>query len=418
MAEDEIICGACGSRNPKGLTKCHDCGAELKTPSAGDVDEIDKLLESILDVDAEGEAEAKEPDSTPGGEIEEKEMIDELLDSLLIEEEKKGEGVDVFECPLCSTMVSVDAKACPNCGAEFVESKEGEVEAEAPAVEEVVEEVPEEVEAPKPKPVVPVMRKVEPRPVEVEPVRAADRPAAPKVEVSEAEIPKTHIYDGRIIDITIIITIVALITIFLVFQMYYFSNLNAGTLGAFFGVVLMGMFIVYFFFRISTSAVAQGDKLVKQGMYAEAIQMYDRGIRLGIRPGNAWTSKGVAYKRLGEYENALKCHNLALKLNPKNEIAWCNKGDVLFKLQNLEEALDCYDKAIDLKPRYAIAWNNKGATLAMIGRFDEAKECYKKAIQLRPKYVAAWLNQGEVLVRLGRRTEAEKCLRRAKALGA
>lgn len=413
MAEDEIICGVCGSRNPKGLTKCHDCGAELNAPAASEVDEIDKLLESILDVDAEGETEAKGPEAKPGSESEEKEMIDELLDSLLIEEEKKDEAVDVFECPLCSTMVSVDAKACPNCGAEFVESAEAEVEAEAPVAEEVAEEVAE----PEPKPVVPVLRKVEPRPVEVEPTKPTEKPA-PKVEVSEAEIPKTHIYDGRIIDFTIVGTIVALVAVFLVFQMYYFSNLNAVTLGTFFAVVLIGMFVVYFFFRISTSAVAQGDKLVKQGMYAEAIQMYDRGIRLGIKPGNAWTSKGVAYKRLGEYENALKCHNLALKLNPKNEIAWCNKGDVLFKLQNLEDALDCYDKAIDLKPKYAIAWNNKGATLAMAGRYDEAKECYKKAIQLRPKYVAAWLNHGEVLVRLGRRTEAEKCLRRAKALGA
>jgi len=406
VAEEETVtCGLCGAENPKGIVYCRECGVELEKEPTEDEGEED-LVVGLLDVPKE-EDEAKEGAEAP----KEKEDFDELLDSLLIEEEKKEE-VGEFECPLCSAPVPADAKSCPQCGADFVEAEEEAVpEPEVPLEEEVavepevpptVEEVEEPVPAKPKKPKVKIKEKVKP----------------PEVEVSEAEIPKTHIYEGRIIDFTILGTIIALIAIFFGFQMFYFSNLTSVTLGVFFAVMFIGIFIVYFFFRISTSAVSQGDKLVKQGLYAEAIQMYDRGIRLGINPASAWTSKGVAYKRIGEYQNALKCHNIALKLNPKNEIAWCNKGDILFKLKRLNEALEAYDQAIELKPKYAIAWNNKGATLAIAGRYEEAKECHKKAIQLRPKYVAAWLNQGEVLVRLGRRKEAEICLRRAKALGA
>ena len=378
------------------------CGTILAEKPAGPSDELDKLLAGILD---EGEKPAAaEPAGKPKGEKAREGEADELLDSLLVEEQARTGGGD-FECPVCHGLVAGDARSCPKCGTEFA------------VVEPVTEEAAAQPAEEAPQAVEPFQHA--PAPVVLKPaVKPAEKAKPPKAEVSDSDIPKTHIYEGRIIDFTIIGTIIALLAVFIGLKMYIFSNLNPMTLGIFFLIVLLGMAVVYYFFRSSTSAVAQGDKLVKRGLYNEAIQMYDRGIRLGVKPASAWTSKGVAFKRLGDLESALKCHNIALKINPGSEIAWCNKGNVLFKMDRLEEALRAYDRAIELKPKYAVAWNNKGATLAMVGRFDEAKDCYTKALSLKPRYVAAWLNQGEVLVRLGRRSEAEKCLRRAKALGA
>jgi len=41
--------------------------------------------------------------------------------------EKKEEVEEVFECPLCDTMVPADADVCPNCGAEFAEDESEEI---------------------------------------------------------------------------------------------------------------------------------------------------------------------------------------------------------------------------------------------------------------------------------------------------
>src|SRR2546428_571670 len=169
-------------------------------------------------------------------------------------------------------------------------------------------------------------------------------------------------------------------------------------------------------FRISNSAVAQGDHLVKQGRYQEALAHYERAIRLVRRPSYAWTSRGVAMRYLGRLDEALRCHENAIRLDPENEVAWCNLGTVYFKKGLLAKALDCYDKAIHIRPKYAIAWNNKGVVYARMNRFVDADKCHTKATKLRPEYVAAWLNRGEVLARLGARDEAQKCLERARSI--
>ena len=382
MAEDSSVrCGVCGYPNPPGATVCKECGNKL-IPSAEagiEEEEIDKLLEDL----GEFEAPAPAPKDKGGLDIE-KEIVDELLDSLLVEEEKAAE--EMFECPMCGTSLPSDAVVCTNCGVEF------EAPA-APAVEEMPpppaeEAVEEEMEAP------------------------------PEVEVSEAEIPKLRGASGRLIDIVVVATILALVVVFFGFGMYSATQISAMSLGIFGAVAIAGMVVGLALFRISTSAMAQGDRLVKEGRYSDAIEYYNRAIKMGSRPSTAWSSKGVAFKRLKEYDEALRCENTAIQLNSKNEFALCNKGDVYFKLGNYREAITCYDKALEIRPRYAIAWNNKGAALARMNKFEEAKKCHDRAIKLKPKYVAAWLNRGEVLVRLGRRDEAEKSLNRARSLGA
>ncbi|UCD92102.1 MAG: tetratricopeptide repeat protein [Methanobacteriota archaeon] len=384
MAEGKSVrCAVCGYPNPPGAEACKECGTKL-VPSveAGmEEDEIDKLLEVLGEVETPTAA----PKGKAGLDIE-KEIVDELLDSLLVEEEK--EAKEVFECPMCGATLNADAVVCSSCGVEF-EAPVPELEVPPPPTAEVPEEIAEE--------------KYEP---------------SVKVEVSEVDLPKMRSLSGRLIDVVVIITVIALVAVFFAFGMYSATDITVVSLGVFGGIAVGGMIVGLALFRISTSAMAQGDRLVKEGRYSDAIEYYNRAIRMGSKPSVAWSSKGVAFKRMKEYDEALRCEDIGIKIDPKNEFAWCNKGDIYFKKGEFPEAVACYDKALEIRPRYAIAWNNKGAALARLGEFKEAKSCHEKAIKLRPKYIAAWLNRGEVLVRLGQREEAEKSLRRAKSLGA
>ncbi len=397
MAEAEIVCEVCGTSNPPTATDCKECGMKLKGRKEGG--EVEKLLQDLIEAPSTDKAKAGEE-----GLDMDKEAVDELLDSLLVETsaaeaeeaattgepeaaeaEVEAPAEEAFECPQCGAEVSGDAASGPNCGAVFAAPGEGA--AEAPAAEE-----------------------------------AAAPPAAgeeaPAMAVSETETSKVSALSGRLIDLTVLGTVAALLVLFLVFGMWDQANLSALNLVLFVVVAAAGFGAGLAFFRLSTSATTQADRLVKEGRYEDAVALYDRAIRMGTKPATAWTSKGVAFKRLGQYAEAMRCHNVALKLNPKNEIAWCNKGDILFRAGKLDKAVECFDKAIELRPKYAIAWNNKGAALAKSGRFEEARECEDRAVELRPRYVAAWLNRGEVLARLGERDEAQRCLERARALGA
>jgi len=385
--EPKVKCRVCGADNPPGIEFCESCGVKLEAASAKEEADVDKLLEELIE--APGEAEAASAEGGKESIDVEKELVDELLDSLLIEEQ--AAPTEEFECPLCGTPLPVHAEVCTHCGARFakVEAEEAKAKEAAP-VEETIAEAEEEAEAPV------------------------------AVSVTEEDVSKIKVGHGRLIDVDVAGTVVALLAIFALGRMYDSAALAANPilLVVFIVVAIVGMAAGMMLLRMSTSAIVQGDKLVKEGSYQDAIYYYDRAIRMGSKPASAWASKGVAFKRMGKFEDALHCQNVALKLDPENEIAWCNKGDIYFKSGDLSKAIDCYDKAIELKPKYAIAWNNKGAALAVSKKFNEAKECHDKAVRLKPRYVAAWLNRGEVLARLGMRDEAQKCLDRAKALGA
>lgn len=386
MAETpKLKCKVCGAENPPGVEYCESCGVKFEAAPAKEEADVDKLLEELIDV-APRESEAAPAEGERESLDVEKELVDELLDSLLIED--AAAPTEEFECPLCGTPLPVHAEVCTHCGARFAKLEaEEEKAAKAPAAPAKEEE-------------------------------KAEAPVA--VRVTEEDVSKLKVSHGRLIDITVFGTVAALAVVFLVGGMYDSGKLseNPFVLVIFIMVAIVGMIVGYMLLQMSTSAIVQGDKLVKEGSYQDALYYYDRAIRMGSRPASAWASKGVALKRMGKLEEALHCQNVALKLDPDNEIAWCNKGDMYFKLGDLAKAVDCYDRAIEIKPKYAIAWNNKGAALAVAKKFKEAKECQDKAVQLKPRYVAAWLNLGEVLARLGQRDEAQKCLDKAKALSA
>ena len=386
---EPVACRVCGAKNPEGVQFCESCGVEIVAATQGKEEpEIDKLLESLTETKA---AEA----GSEGLDLD-KEIVDELLDSLLVEEGP----ADHFDCPLCGTKLPLGSSMCAKCGATFA----GAV---APAAERA--ETPSEgreAEAAVAPPTSETPSGEETPPVEV--------------AITDPDVSSLRVRSAKLIDIVVLGTIVGLGVVFAAFQMWQWSSIaqNPGSLVVFGAVGGAGLVLGLVFFRMSTSAIAQGDQLVKDGRYEDSLYYYDRAIRMGSNPASAWTSKGVALKRLGRLSDALRCHSIALKLDPENEIAWCNKGDIYFRAGKLDTAIECYDKALDIRPKYAIAWNNKGAALARAGRFREARRCHDQAVTLKPKYVAAWLNRSEVLARLGLREEAEKSLDHARSLTA
>ena len=395
--QPKLVCEVCGTVNPPTATECSQCGIRLT--AARNAAEVERLLEEFI------EAEPEQPTVKAADESLDldKEEVAGLVDSIVVPPSRKKpipaspasrkptaprvapKAVERFECPACGTEVSSSATACPTCGARF-----GTVE-------------PEDAAQPPP-----------PGPV------AASEEAEPSVSVSEPTVSLWRVISGRLIDLVVIGTMIALVGIFFGFKMYSWAAIAAypTALVLFIAVAGGGFGTGGMLFRISTSAIAQADRLIKDGRYQEAIPLYDRAIRMGTRPSEAWTGKGVAFKRLGRLEEAMKCQDFALKLDAESEIAWCNKGDLYFHMGQPEAAIESYDKALVIRPRYAIAWNNKGAALARAGRYEGARRCHDRAVDLKPKYVAAWLNRGEVLARLGEAEEAARCLERARALGA
>ncbi len=352
-------------------------------------------------------------------------------------------------CPICELPNPANAKQCAACGITFAAGPSTEkVDAILEDLLDLSHAPPEGPSAPSPDPDSPelddtsaeqlfdsLLAEVQPSPDDAtaevgDASSVAEGPgSATRSDEDVERIPvvatpaetdgrKILRISGRILDAVTFASVGALLAVFVFFRMYAnpFNPSNPFPTLLFIAVAVGGMAAALGIFRLSNSDVAQGDRLVKQGRYADALRHYERAIRLVRRPSYAWTSRGVAMKYLGRLDEALRCHENAIRLDASNGAAWCNLGTVYFRKDQLGKALDCYDKAIKIHPRYAIAWNNKGVVLSRLGRFEDADRCHAKATKLRPEYVAAWLNRGEVLARLGDREEAQKCLERARTI--
>jgi len=351
-----LSCPVCGVANPPDATVCDACGYSLTDSRT---EKVDALLDDLLDLRNVPTSEAPASIEEEGPDIDES-VAEQLFDSLLVEIQ-------------------------PSASDDAPEVRAESSVADVPGASQVFGDVDR----------IPVL-------------------ATP----AETEGRKLLGISGRMFDLVTFGSVGALLAVFFLARMFErpFDAANPLPTVLFAAVAIGGIAAAFLLYHLSNSAVAQGDRLVKEGRHQEALVHYERAIRMVRRPSYAWTSRGVAMKYLGRLDDALRCHETAIRLDPENEVAWCNLGTAYFKKAELEKALECYDRAIEIRPRYAIAWNNKGVVLARMNRFEEADSCHAKATKLRPEYVAAWLNRGEVLARLGSREEAQKCLERARAI--
>jgi tetratricopeptide (TPR) repeat protein len=95
-----------------------------------------------------------------------------------------------------------------------------------------------------------------------------------------------------------------------------------------------------------------------------------------------WYGKGTALANLGKCEQAIECFDKAIKINPNESDLWCSKGTALYYLGKYEESIKCYNKSIAIDPDNAIAWLCKGKVLKSLGRSEDAKDCFNRAKEL------------------------------------
>ena len=64
----------------------------------------------------------------------------------------------------------------------------------------------------------------------------------------------------------------------------------------------------------------EGQRLVDQGRYTEALQAYDNGIALSPQWTDLYYHKGTAYSKLGMIDEAVGAFNKVNEINPKDGV--------------------------------------------------------------------------------------------------
>jgi len=150
----------------------------------------------------------------------------------------------------------------------------------------------------------------------------------------------------------------------------------------------------------------QGNQLLQQGYYADAVLAYNQAISLNPNQAEAWYNRGNALGCLQQYSEALAAYQRAIALQPERADFWVNRGHILVRLQQHSEAIASYDKAIALQPNNSEYWQHKGSLLARLQKYAEALTAYEKASLLAPEKYEFWHLKGNLLAKLQQTEQA------------
>jgi len=151
----------------------------------------------------------------------------------------------------------------------------------------------------------------------------------------------------------------------------------------------------------------RGNAYVKLGQHKKAVEDYNEAISLKPDYAPAYINRGNAYTELGQYLMAIEDYNKALHLKPDYaDTIYNNRGDAYNKLGQYQLAINDFNNSIRLNPAYIKAYNNRGATYVKLGQHQQAIDDYSKVISLKPDEATAYLNRGNAYIKLDRHQQA------------
>ena len=121
---------------------------------------------------------------------------------------------------------------------------------------------------------------------------------------------------------------------------------------------------------------------------AEAMEAYDRALRMDPAKVDALLNCGTLYYEDGNFEKAVEYFVRAISLQPDSALAHFNLGSVLEELGNLEAARKHLRQAVRLELNYPDAQYNLAYVCEKLGALAEAREHWIEYLKLDP--VGPW----------------------------
>src|SRR5882724_2308802 len=173
-------------------------------------------------------------------------------------------------------------------------------------------------------------------------------------------------------------------------------------------------------------ALLQGERLLDDGRYPEALQELKRAAALLNTNAVAWNYLGVAYHHVGDVTNAAQAYQQALKLNrdlveahfnlgclwleqnrldnAKAELSaftlrqgnsttgWLKLGSAQLRSRELGAAEKSFHEALRCSPQNPEALNGLGLVQMQRNNPHDAAQSFNAALQQQPDYAPALLN--------------------------
>ena len=134
--------------------------------------------------------------------------------------------------------------------------------------------------------------------------------------------------------------------------------------------------------------------LTDQRKIEEAIECYEKGIKINPKYAMIYNNLGAIYKYKNKYKEAENYYKKSIKLDNKIPEPHNNLGNLYTAHNKYKEGIISYNNAVNLKPDFFIAHYNLGITYKTLGKIKESKKHFKECIKINPNLYTAHRNLG------------------------
>ena len=145
-------------------------------------------------------------------------------------------------------------------------------------------------------------------------------------------------------------------------------------------------------------SLLDGEKLLKEGRPAQAVERLQKAARLMPKDARAWNFLGLAHHGNQQPDEAIRAYQTAISLDRNLAAARYNLGCLYLEQNNLNAAAtELYTYAL-LQPTSVDGLLKLGVAHLRAKRLREAETCFKSALELHPRQPEALNNLGVLQV--------------------
>ena len=135
----------------------------------------------------------------------------------------------------------------------------------------------------------------------------------------------------------------------------------------------------------SDRLVDQGNALITNSKFKEAVQVLTKAIALNSKDATAYDDRASAFYSLNKFNEAIADENESLKIDDKNFLAHLNRGSAYLANHDYKSAIADFSRAHEIYPGNAAALTNLAIALHESGNKSESSERFKQARDLYVK---------------------------------
>lgn len=152
-------------------------------------------------------------------------------------------------------------------------------------------------------------------------------------------------------------------------------------------------------------ALLQGEKLIREGKFSEALQPLEQAGQLMPNNPQVWNHLGLAYHNLGNVTKAAEAYQKALSVDKNLHQIYYNLGNLYLESNRLNEAINSLSSYVLVQPNQVEGWAKLSTAFLRAGRYDDAEKTITRGIGVSPQNPELHNNLG--LVHLQRRKARE-----------